>query len=63
MAKDILQLLKATNAWIDPNLVSLANESGNKVPANKGKPEKKCTIGMNESIVEVKSPGSTSENN
>ncbi len=61
MAKDVLQLLKASNAWIDPNLVCLANESDDKVPVNKGKPEK--NYDRDESLVEMKSPGSTSENN
>jgi len=27
MARDVLSLLKATNSWIDPNLVSLVNEA------------------------------------
>jgi hypothetical protein len=33
MAKDVLELLKATHSWIDPNLVILANEFNDDTPS------------------------------
>jgi hypothetical protein len=35
MAKDVLELLKATGSWIDPNLLILANEFNNDTPSKK----------------------------
>jgi hypothetical protein len=37
MAKDVLELLKATHSWIDPNLVILANEYNNDTPSKETK--------------------------
>jgi 5-methylcytosine-specific restriction endonuclease McrA len=37
MAKDVLELLKATHSWIDPNLVILANECNNDTPSKETK--------------------------
>jgi len=54
MAKDMLQLLRATNAWIDPNLIELANES------DKDFVQKKCEAECKKDIVKKRSKESMS---
>lgn len=42
MAKDVLDLLKATGSWIDPNLLILANEFNNDTPSKKANNTESC---------------------
>ena len=43
MAKDVLSLLKASRAWVDPNLVSLVNETNSDADQPRAKHEGKET--------------------